>query len=322
MNSRILETLGKIGLVPLAVLDAARDAVPLAKALKAGGVDTMEITFRTDCTLEAIEAVKKQIPDFLVGAGTVLTVEQAKNAVKYGADYIVMPGFSAEIIDWCRENEIPVIPGCVTATEVQAAVAKGLSVLKFFPAESCGGVKACAGLTGPFQKVRFLPTGGVNYGNLSDYVSKDYIFAVGGSWLCPKEDITAGNWEKITETVKNSVQKLLGYEVVHVGINTDSAQEAGTISERLSGLFGFKENRGSLSTFVGTGFEINHSMGLGRNGHVAIDTNSVARAEYYLSKKGITFNEESRVMNGSKTAVVYLQQEFGGFAIHLRQRKQ
>jgi 2-dehydro-3-deoxyphosphogluconate aldolase / (4S)-4-hydroxy-2-oxoglutarate aldolase len=322
MNNRVLEMLGKIGLVPLAVLDAAKDAVPLAEALKAGGVETMEITFRTDCTLEAIQAVKKQTPDFLVGAGTVLTVEQAKNAVKYGADYIVMPGFSAEIVDWCLENEIPVIPGCVTATEVQAAVAKELSVLKFFPAESCGGAKACAGLAGPFRKVRFLPTGGVDFCNLSDYVGKDYIFAIGGSWLCPKEDVTAGNWDKITETVKKSVQKLLGYEVAHVGINTNSPQEAGTISEKLSGLFGFQKSRGALSTFVGTGFEVNHSIGLGSNGHIAIDTNSVARAEYYLSKKGITFCEESRVMNGSKTAVVYLQQEFGGFAIHLRQRKQ
>lgn len=321
MNNQVLETLEKIGLIPLAVLDSADDAVPLAKALKAGGVETMEITFRTDCALEAMEAVKKQMPDFLVGAGTVLTVSQAENAVKYGADYIVMPGFDADIVDWCVNHGIPVIPGCVTATEVQAAVAKGLSVLKFFPAENCGGVKACTGLAGPFQKVRFLPTGGINYDNLSDYVNKDYIFAIGGSWLCSKEDIKIGNWEKITETVKKSVQKMLGYEVVHVGINTQSAKEAGTISERLSELFGFKENRGSLSTFVGTGFEINHSVGLGSNGHVAIDTNSVARAEYYLSKQGITFREDSRVMNGDKTAVVYLQQEFGGFAIHLRQRK-
>lgn len=321
MDNLILETLEKIGLLPLAVIDEARDAVPLAKALKAGGVETMEITFRTDCTLEAIGKVKKQVPDFLVGAGTVLSVAQAKDAVKYGADYIVMPGFDSDVVAWCQQNGVPVIPGCVTATEVQAAQAKGLSVLKFFPAEDCGGVKTCAGLSGPFRKVRFLPTGGVNYDNLSDYLNKDYIFAVGGSWLCPQKDIKAGNWEKITEIVQKSVQKLLGYEVVHVGINTNSAQEAGEIAEQLSGLFGFRASRGPLSTFVGTGFEINHSVGLGHNGHVAIDTNSVARAEYYLSKKGITFNEESRVIDGDKTAVVYLQQEFGGFAIHLRQRK-
>ena len=321
MENKVMETLGKIGLVPLAVLDDAETAVPLAKALQAGGVDTMEITFRTACALDAIAAVKKEVPGFLPGAGTVLTVKQAQDAVKAGADYIVMPGFDEEIVDWCIRNSVPVVPGCVTPTEVQAAVKKGLTVLKFFPAERYGGVKTCASLAEPFRTVKFMPTGGVSLDNLSDYAGKDFIFAIGGSWLCRKDDVKAGSWEKITAVGKASVQKLLGYEVAHVGVNTGSAQEAAGISDELAGLFGFPKSVGELSTFVGTGFEINHSAGYGSKGHVAIDTNSVARAEYYLSRMGIAFNEKSRITAGGKTTVVYLEKEFGGFAIHLRQKK-
>lgn len=321
MDNQVLDTLEKIGLVPLAVLDEAETAVPLARALRAGGIDTMEITFRTGCTLDAIASVKRRVPGFLIGAGTVLTERQAQDAVRAGADYIVMPGFDPEIVDWCRKNGVPVIPGCATASEIQAAVKKGLSVLKFFPAESSGGVRACAALAGPFRAVKFLPTGGISLDNLSDYAGRDFIFAIGGSWLCGKNDVKAGSWDRITACAKQSVQTLLGYEVVHVGLNTGSAGEAGTIADQIAGLFGFPVRRGPASTFVGTGFEINHSVGLGTHGHVAIDTNSVARAEYYLSKAGVSFDEGSRVTAGGKTAVVYLRQEFGGFAIHLRQRK-
>jgi 2-dehydro-3-deoxyphosphogluconate aldolase / (4S)-4-hydroxy-2-oxoglutarate aldolase len=321
MNQKnVMEQLGKMGLVPLAVLDEAKDAVPLAKALQAGGIETMEITFRTDCALECIAAVKKQIPGFITGAGTVLTIKQAQEAVKAGADYIVMPGFDPAIVDWCLENGVAVTPGCATPTEVQAAVAKGLNVIKFFPAEKYGGVKTLTSLSEPFRSVKFMPTGGVGLENLSDYANKDFIFAIGGSWLCPKSEVKAGNWEKITEIAKMSVRKLLDFQVVHVGINTSGVNEADQISGELAGMFGFPQAKGAASTFVGTGFEILHSRGLGANGHVAVDTNSVARAEYYLSKMGVEFSEESRVLNGDKTVALYLKKEFGGFAVHLRQR--
>ena len=320
MNNQVMETLEIIGLVPLAVLDEAKDAVPLAKALQAGGIDTMEITFRTDCALECIAAVKEQVPGFIPGAGTVLTVKQAQEAVTAGADYIVMPGFDPAIVDWCLENGVAVAPGCATPTEVQAAVAKGLKVIKFFPAEKYGGVKTLASLAEPFRTVKFMPTGGVGLENLSDYVTKDFIFAVGGSWLCPKKEMKAGNWEKITEIAKESVRKLLDFQVAHVGINTSGVDEADRISGELAGMFGFPQAKGAASTFVGAGFEIMHAKGFGANGHIAVDTNSVARAEYYLSKLGVEFNEESRMMNGGKTMGLYLAKEFGGFAVHLRQR--
>lgn len=320
MDNKIMDTLGKIGLIPLAVLEDAGTAVPLAKALQAGGVNTMEITFRTACARDAIAAVKRQVPGFIPGAGTVLSVEQAREAVDAGADYIVTPGFDEEIVDWCLKNGVAVVPGCVTPTEVQKAVKMGLTVLKFFPAERYGGVKTCASLVEPFRTVKFMPTGGINFDNLSDYVGKDFIFAVGGSWLCKKDDVAAGNWDKITACAKASVGKLLGFQIGHVGINSGSFEEASSLADELCGVFGFTKSVGAASTFAGSGFEINHSAGRGAKGHISIDTNSIARAEYHLSQMGVEFNEQSRITAGGKTAAIYLAKEFGGFAIHLRQK--
>jgi len=245
-ESSILKRLGNIGLIPVAILDTAAHAVPLAQALCKGGIDTIEVTLRSDCALEGISLIKKQLPDFLVGAGTVLNIEQAEKAVKAGADYIVSPGFSAELVTWCKQRLISVLPGCTTATEIQAAVGMGVTMVKFFPASTSGGVEACANLAAPFDMVKFVPTGGIGLENLSEYVKRDYIHAIGGGWLCSKSDIKAENWEKITETAKESVKKLLGFEVVHVGINTDSKEEAGKISYALADIFGFTVREGTL----------------------------------------------------------------------------
>lgn len=195
----VMERLAGSIVVPVVVLDDAKDAVPTAKALLAGGVDTMEITFRTACAADAIKAVAENCPDMLVGAGTVLNVEQAKLAVSMGAKFIVSPGFDAEVVDWCLENGIAVTPGCVTPTEIMAAVNRGLKVIKFFPANVYGGLNGMKNLSAPFVGVKFLPTGGVNTANIHEYISAPFVFAVGGSWVCAKADIAAGNFEKITQ---------------------------------------------------------------------------------------------------------------------------
>ena len=193
-----LERLANSIVVPVVVLDKAEDAVPTAKAMAAGGVDTMEITFRTACAPEAIKAVAENCPEVCVGAGTVLNLEQAKLAVEMGAKFIVSPGFSEEVVAWCVENGIPVAPGCVTPTEIMAALKHGLKMIKFFPANVYGGLNAMKNLSAPFVGVKFLPTGGVNAANIKEYIDAPFIHAVGGSWVCPKADIAAGNWEKIT----------------------------------------------------------------------------------------------------------------------------
>lgn len=194
----VMERLASSIVVPVVVLERAEDALPTARALLAGGVDTMEITFRTSCAAQCIQAVAESCPDMLVGAGTVLNVEQAKLAVSMGAKFIVSPGFDAGVVDWCLENGVAVTPGCVTPTEIMMAVNRGLKVVKFFPANVYGGLNAMKNLSAPFVGIKFLPTGGVNGGNIKEYVDAPFVHAVGGSWVCTKADIAAGNWEKIT----------------------------------------------------------------------------------------------------------------------------
>ena len=194
----VIERLARSIVVPVVVLENEKDAVPTARAMAAGGVDTMEITFRTACAPEAIKAVAENCPEVLVGAGTIVNVEQAKLAVEMGAKFIVSPGFSDEVVGWCVENNIPVAPGCVTPTEIMAAMKHGLNMVKFFPANVYGGLNAMKNLAAPFVGIKFLPTGGVNSGNIKEYIDAPFIHAVGGSWVCPKADIAAGNWEKIT----------------------------------------------------------------------------------------------------------------------------
>ncbi len=199
-----LERLARAGVVPVVVIDDAKDAVPTANAMVAGGIDVMEITFRTAAAPEAIKAVAENCPDMLVGAGTILNVEQCKLAIEMGAQFIVSPGFDADVVRYCIENGVTVTPGCVTPTEITAAVNMGLKVIKFFPANIYGGLNAMKNLSAPFVGVKFMPTGGVNAANVKEYIDAPFIHAVGGSWVCPKSDIAAGNFDKITALCKEA----------------------------------------------------------------------------------------------------------------------
>ena len=200
----IMSRLRNAGVVPVVVLDKAEDAVPTANALLAGGVDVMEITFRTAAAPDAIKAVAESCPDMLVGAGTVITLEQCKKAVEMGAKFIVSPGFDEEVVAWCVANGIAVTPGCVTPTEIMGAMKHGLRVVKFFPANVYGGLAAMKALAAPFGGIRFIPTGGVSGENIGEYLSQPYVHAVGGSWVCTKGDIASGNFEKITELCRQA----------------------------------------------------------------------------------------------------------------------
>ncbi len=194
----VLERLRNAIVVPVVVLDRVEDAIPTANALLAGGVDVMEITFRTSAAPDAIGAVAKSCPDMLVGAGTILNLDQCKLAVEKGAKFIVSPGFDGEVVAFCVANGIAVCPGCVTPTEIMAALKLGLRVVKFFPANVYGGLNAMKNLSAPFGGVKFLPTGGVNTANIREYYQSPFIHAVGGSWVCPKAEIAAGNFDQIT----------------------------------------------------------------------------------------------------------------------------
>ena len=250
----VLERIGNIGIVPVVVIEDAQHVLPTADALIKGGIGVMEITLRTKAGLASIEKAAAERPDMLVGAGTVLTLEQCKVCVQAGAKFIVSPGFDYNMVKWCVDNGVAVTPGCVTPTEVMQALSLGVDVLKFFPANVYGGLTAMKALSGPFGSVKFIPTGGVNGDNIGEYAAAPFIHAVGGSWLCAKADIAAGNFDKITQLCKTAVQNSLGFEVAHVGVNMTDEEAALALSQELT-LFGFSPKVGSSSIFAGSGIQ-------------------------------------------------------------------
>ena len=197
--NQILEQLGTYGIVPVVVLQDAAKAEPLAEALCKGGLACAEVTFRTDAAEESIRIMSEKFPEMLVGAGTVLTTEQADRAVKAGAKFIVSPGLNPEVVKWCQAHEVPVIPGIVTPTEMAQAIGLGLTMVKFFPAEPAGGISMIKAMAAPYVGLKFMPTGGIDAKNLEDYLSSDKIICCGGSWMVKGDLVKAGEFDKIRE---------------------------------------------------------------------------------------------------------------------------
>ena len=200
------QRLEEYGVVPVVVLKDTKDAIPLADALMEGGLSCAEVTFRTDAAEESIRLMSEKYPEMLVGAGTVLTIEQVDRAVNAGAKFIVSPGFDAEIVDYCLAKNIPVFPGCITPSEVAQAVKRGLKVIKFFPAEQAGGVAMIKAMGAPYGMVKFMPTGGISAKNLSDYLSCSNIVCCGGSWMVKGDLIAEGKFDEITALTKEAVE--------------------------------------------------------------------------------------------------------------------
>lgn len=204
--SNMSELIQRTGVVPVVVVNDIKDAAPLAKALCEGGLPCAEVTFRTDAAEEAIRIMVTEYPDMLVGAGTVLTIDQVDRAIGAGAKFIVSPGFDPEIVDYCLSREIPVYPGCITPSEVAQAVRRGLKVVKFFPAEQFGGVATIKALAAPYGGIKFMPTGGVNAKNLKDYLMCDKVIACGGSWMVKGSLVSEGKFDEIRDLVKEAVR--------------------------------------------------------------------------------------------------------------------
>ena len=193
------------GIIPVVVLDDAANAVPLAKALLAGGINICEITFRTAAAEESIRQIALNVPEMIVGAGTVITKEQLKAATDAGAKFIVSPGSDLEVIRYAKELGVYMLPGAVTPTEIMQLIKEDIKVIKFFPAENYGGLKTIKALSAPFPNIKFVPTGGVSLSNLTTYLEFDKIAAVGGSWLCTKDLIKDGKWDEITKLSKEAM---------------------------------------------------------------------------------------------------------------------
>lgn len=204
--SSVVEQVAAFGVVPVVVLNDAKDAKPLADALVSGGLPCAEVTFRTEAAEESIRIMAEAYPEMLIGAGTILTTEQVDRAVAAGSKFIVSPGFDPEIVDYCLSKNIPVLPGCITPSEVAQAIKKGLEVVKFFPAEQFGGLDTIKALAAPYTKIKFMPTGGVNAKNLKDYLSFKKIICCGGSWMVKGDLVDAGQFDKIRELTIEAVE--------------------------------------------------------------------------------------------------------------------
>ncbi|MCL2321877.1 MAG: bifunctional 4-hydroxy-2-oxoglutarate aldolase/2-dehydro-3-deoxy-phosphogluconate aldolase [Oscillospiraceae bacterium] len=318
--NKILDKINMIGIVPVVVLNNAEDAVPLAKALLEGGLPCAEVTFRTAAAEESIKKIKEAYPEMFVGAGTVLTTEQVDRAISAGAEFIVTPGINPSVVKYCVDKCIPIVPGIATPSEIEIALSFGLDVVKFFPAEGSGGLSMIKDLAGPYTTMKFIPTGGINEKNIGTYLAYDKIVACGGSFMVKKELVAAKDFDKIKELTKEAVQLVLGFELKHVGINCENDEEADSVASSFDNLFGFKKRIDPTSIFAGGFIEAMKGPGLGKKGHIAIGTNNVSRAMNYLESKGIHFNMDSAKMVNGKITVIYLEEEIGGFAVHLTQK--
>ena len=275
MNA-VLEQISKIGIVPVVKIDRAEDALPLAKALCAGGLPCAEVTFRTGAAAEAIKIMTTNFPDMCVGAGTVLNAEQVDAAVEAGAKFIVSPGLNPRTVKYCIEKNVPITPGTSSPSDIEQAIELGLDVVKFFPAEQSGGLAKIKAMAAPYVNMKFMPTGGINAKNINEYLA-------------------------------------------HIGINSESKEEADKTVNRLSFLFGTPVKVGSGGSFAGTIVEVLNAKGRGSHGHIAIRTNYIVRAINYMSTVlGVEFEEP--IMKGDKINAIYLKEEIGGFAVHLLQK--
>ncbi len=314
----ILEQISNIGLVPVIKIDDAEKAVPLVRALKKGGIPVAEVTFRTACAAEAIRKIADAEPDVLVGAGTVISVEQAKAAVEAGAKYIISPGFDAEVVKWCIDNNVPITPGCSDASDVMVAAKMGLEVVKFFPAEAAGGLKVLKALSGPFPNMKFIPTGGIGPDNLGSYLAFKKVIACGGSWMVPGDMLDNNDWDGITALAKEAILKMLDIKFRHLGINSANEEEAVCTSERFSAMTGGAISDGGKSLFAGPEFEVMKFMGMGKCGHIALSVTDVDRAVTFFTSQGFEFDMDSATYTeDGKRKFIYFKDEVGGFAIHL-----
>ena len=264
----VIQKIYDIGIVPVIAIDDADKAVPLAKALVKGGLPAAEVTFRTAAAEEAIKRIVAEVPEMLVGAGTVLTKEQADRAIAAGVKFIVSPGFNPEITKYVIDKGMLMMPGTATPGEMEQAM------------------------------------------------SFDKIVACGGTWMVKKDLIEAENWDEIERLTREAVNTMLGFEVKHIGINTENAEEAMKAAKLFELMFGFDVAEGNSSIFCGSrAIEIMKKQYLGKNGHIAIGTNTLPRAIAYFKSRGFEFNEET-----ASPKAIYFKDEIAGFAVHLVQK--
>ena len=321
MNAE-LKKVYEIGIIPVIAFNSVDEAVPLCKALVAGGLPAAEVTFRTACAEECIKIINKEVPEMLLGAGTVLTCEQADRAIAAGASFIVAPGYDPKVCQHVIDKGVTMIPGTATPGEMQQAMNQGCAALKFFPAEANGGVAMLKNIGAALKSAKWMCTGGVSAKNVNDYLGYDQIVAVGGTWMCKSDMIKAGKWDEITAMCKEAVKTMLGMKLVHLGINCADEAEAEKVAKQFCALFDLEYKPGNSSIFAGSVVECMKKPFKGANGHIAIGVNSVDRAMFQLASKGVEFDMDTlKTDDKGRATVCYIKGDIGGFAVHLVKNK-
>lgn len=306
------------GVIPVLGLKNPDTAPQTAAALRKGGLPLLEITLRAETALECLRAIKSADSSMLVGAGTVLSCQQVNQAKEAGADFVVTPGFNPEVVRYALDLEMPVIPGCVTPTEIEAGLALGLTTFKFFPSEALGGMENIRQLCGPYRNIQFIPTAGITLSNMASYLVFDKIAAVGGSFMAPAAMVEMQDWEGITALCEKAVELSLGFSLAHIGINGESRAEGLATARWFADRFGLPVKEGGRSNFAASWVECCNQRFPGKFGHIGIFTLSPERAVAYFEARGIPLREDFKNVNpDGKLVAVYLEEEIGGFAVHI-----
>ncbi|MEE8808358.1 MAG: bifunctional 4-hydroxy-2-oxoglutarate aldolase/2-dehydro-3-deoxy-phosphogluconate aldolase [Lactimicrobium sp.] len=319
-HQEIMQSIHEIGLLPAVVLEEEKHAAPLAKALCSGSLPLAEVMLRTPAALDCLKAMHQACPDMLLGAGTVLSKEQVLAARDAGASFIVTPGLNPEIVTFCQKENLPVIPGISSASELDQARRLGLKVVKFFPAEPLGGLRTIHSLAAVWQDMYFLPSGGIDGNNMMSYLQDERIFAVGGTWMVKKDLIAKGQFDEIASMAHDAILKMLQIHIAHIGINSDSAHGK-QIASQFASLLDGNVRDAKISYFGSELVEVMITPNArGTYGHIAIGVTSVPRAVAFFKRKGYDFDESSVVKDEKgRIKLIYFKDSIAGFAIHLVQ---
>lgn len=307
MNT-LYKQLSTMGIVPVIALPSVESALPLAKALKNGGLPCMEITFRTEACLEGIRTITKEHPDIIVGAGTVLTTDAADAAVAAGAQFIVTPGLNPQVLHHCVDRGYPIIPGCSNPGDVEQAMACGLKVVKLFPAEAVGGLKLIDAMAGPYGDMRFFPTGGINPGNVTAYLKNPHILCCGGTWMVPQDALAKGDYNTIEALTRQAVATILNYRITQVEIAP--GEDANASTQSLCDILGF-----TCSSPTSDGSTPPKGQD---KGQLTIATTAILPAVGHLERRGFSLDWESATYNAKgRLVAIPIMATLGGFGLTL-----
>lgn len=305
MSEKLFQEISNYGIVPVISINNVKDAIPLAKALINGGLPVAEVTFRTDCATEAIRQMIEEFPEMLVGAGTVLTVEQVDMAVEAGSKFIVSPGLNPKIVKYCQSINVPIIPGTSSPSDLELALELGLETVKFFPAEVNGGIKAIKAMSAPYRGLKFMPTGGVNEDNLLEYLADESIIACGGTWMVKGDLIDSGQFDEITNLTRLAVKKMLDIKLDHINVKDNSNDK---LLNKI--LMNDQEASENLDKIRLVDKVVNDLAG-----ELVFSCSNLDRVIYHLEKNGVKFNKE--LVNENEKDYIYVNDSIAGYAVKI-----